>query len=96
MKKLDKTNTNAFTAFFPLVLFVIGSFLMAYQLMNNSPLSKVKKGSHELFCTFHVENGPGDRRKVDPNLVIDFVGHVWVFSNGSARNCELVSKAKDL
>lgn len=81
---------------FPFLLFVVGSFLTAYHLMNNSPLSKVRKGSHDLYCNFYVENGPSDRRKVDPNLVIDFVEDVWVFSNGSARNCELVSKAKDL
>ena len=96
MKKLDRTNTNAFTSYFPFIFFVIGSLLIAYSLLQNSPLSKVKKGTHDLFCTFHVEDRPSDRRKVDPNLVTDFIENVWVFSNGSATNCELVSKAKNL
>lgn len=96
MKKLNRTNTNAFFTFFPLVLFVTVAFIVAYQLINNSPLAKVKKGTHDLYCNFYVNNGPVDRRKVDPNLVQDFVEDVWVFSNGSARSCELVSKAKYL
>ena len=95
MKKLDRTNTNAFFTHLPFIFFVIGSLLIAYSLLQNSPLSKVKKGTHELFCTFHVENGPADRRKVDPNLVTDYVEDTWLFSNGSATNCELISKAKD-
>ena len=96
MKKIDETNTNALFTHFPLVLFVVVSLLIAYQLVNNSPLSRVKEGTHNLFCTFHVENGPSDRRKVDPNLVTDYVGDVWVFVNGSATGCELVSKTKYL
>ena len=96
MKKLDRTNTNAFTSYFPFIFFMIGSILIAYSLLQNSPLSKVKKGSHRLFCVFNIEKGPADRREVDPNLVTDFVENVWVFSNGSATNCELVSKAKNL
>lgn len=96
MKKLDRTNTNAFTTHLPFIFFMIGSFLIAYQLINNSPLSKVKKGTHELFCTFYVENGPADRRKVDPDLVTDYVEGTWLFVNGSANNCELVSRVKRL
>lgn len=96
MKKSNQIKTNAGTAHLPFIFFMIGSFLIAYQLMNSSPLSKVRKGSHDLYCNFYVENGPSDRRKVDPNLVTDYVDGTWLFSNGSARNCELVSKAKDL
>ena len=96
MKKLDKTNTNAFFTFFPLVLFVTVTFIAAYQLINSNPLAKVKKGTHELFCNFYVENGPSDRRKVDPDLIIDYVEGTWIFVNGSASSCELVSKTKNL
>lgn len=96
MKMLDRTNTNAFTTHLPFTFFTIGSFLIAYQLINNSPLSKVRRGSHELFCNFQVDNRPADRRKVDPNLVIDLVEGTWIFVNGSASSCELVSKTKNL
>ena len=96
MKKLYKTNTNAFFTFFPLVLLVTVTFIAAYQLINSNPLAKVKKGTHDLYCNFYIENSPADRRKVDPNLVIDFVEGTWLFVNGSASNCELVSKTKHL
>lgn len=96
MKRLDRINTNAFTTHLPFIFFMIGSFLIAYQLINSSPLSKVKKGTHNLFCVFKVENGPSDRRKVDPDLITDYVDGTWLFSNGSATNCELVSKTKHL
>lgn len=96
MKRLDRANTNAFTTYFPFTLFVLVSLLIAYELVQDSPLFKVKKETHDLYCNFYVNNRPVDRRKVDPNLVIDLVEGTWVFSNGSARNCELVSKAKDL
>lgn len=86
MKKLNRTNTNAF---FPLVLFVTITFIAAYQLINNSPLAKVKKGTHELFCVFYSEQGIEGQRKVDKELIVDFVDSRWLFTNGSAKNCQL-------
>lgn len=96
MKKIKRNKTSTMTSLLPLIFFVLVSFLLSYLLIQNNPFVKVKKGSHDLYCNFYVNNGPVDRRKVDPNLVIDLVEGTWVFSNGSARNCELVSKAKDL
>lgn len=87
MKKsvLTDTRFSMFSLFF--FLFVI-SFL-GYQLIESSPLTKVKKGTHELFCTFYAEQGVEGQRKVNKELIVDFVDNTWLFTNGSAKNCQL-------
>lgn len=87
MKKSTLTDTkfSMFSLFF--LLFVV-SFL-GYQLIESSPLSKVKKGTHELFCVFYSEQGIEGQRKVGKELIVDFVDNTWLFTNGSAKNCQL-------
>lgn len=54
-------------------------------VLNNTVLAEVKSGQKILIC-----NG----KYVAPTLIKDFIDDTWVFTNGHAKNCEVLSSTK--
>ena len=50
-------------------------------------LRAVKSGEAKLVCD--MRDG---MRVIDPELVVDLIDGVWVFTNGSAKNCEVIKR----
>lgn len=51
----------------------------------NSELYAVQAGELTLVCV--MKDG---ERVIDPDKVVDLVDGVWVFTNGSAKSCEVI------
>ena len=69
--------------FIPLLLAVLLAVaFLSWQ--DKSLLKQVQAGNKTLACEF--KDG---WRVVKPDLIVDLVDGVWVFSNGSAKNCEV-------
>lgn len=59
----------------------VGALIMG-SFVEGNQASKVKSGQVELFC--EMQDG---FRSVDADKVLGFQDGVWIFVNGSARNC---------
>lgn len=51
----------------------------------SADLRAVKSGEAKLVCDMK-----GGERVIDPDKVVDLLDGVWVFTNGSAKNCEVI------
>ena len=52
-------------------------------------LRAVKSGEAKLVCDMK-----GGERVIDPELVVDLVDGVWVFTSGSAKSCEVIENVR--
>lgn len=67
-------------------LAVAGITLAACNLVEDHELlAGVQSGELELHCEFAT-----GRRQINPAKVVDFKDGRWLFTNGSAKNCEVV------
>lgn len=81
MSNLDKIKTGFFGI-------LIAVFLLMAVWVLDAPerelLASVQSGEAQLSCLF--QDG---WRAVEPSKVKDFFGNTWVFTNGSAKRCEV-------
>ena len=77
-----------------LILISIGAAISfgfaAINYAASGELRAVQSGEVELVCVMR-----GDARTINPNQVTGLMDGVWLFSNGHARNCEVI-KGGDL
>ena len=55
----------------------------------DADLRAVQRGEVKLVCTF--KDG---ERVIEPEMVTGLIDGVWVFSNGYARNCEIIKERR--
>ena len=76
-----------------LILISIGAAIsFSFAAINyaaSGDLRAVQSGEVELVCVINDET-----RMIAPSQVVDLMDGVWIFSNGHAKNCEVIKDAR--